>query len=178
MNNFKQTLKRKNMTRESKLKNQGKQNELEEKNKGGRRFTSGLFIQQGGDTYDLLEFYNIFMASNDPTCRAFAMQAFLKVPPYERWREFKRMLGNSWFANHITDWHEELEVKMRSDAIQEIANGCEAKDFTRNKWLAEGKASNTPKTGRPSLDEAKKEDRMQNELRRINPGAFDIVMGK
>ncbi len=149
--------------------------ESNEPDKGGRKFTSGLFLEKGGSTYVLLEFYNIFMASNDPTCRAFAMEALIAVPTYERWAEFQRLMCNTWFAGHIGYWLDELEIKMRSDAIQAIAKGAETKDFTRLKWLAEGRASHTPQAGRPSLAEAKKRESMDNQVRRLNPDADKIL---
>ena len=141
--------------------------------KGGRKQTSGLFRE--GGPYDMLECYNIFLESNDPTCRKFAMQTLIAVPPYERWREFRRLMDNSWFASHIKYWLDELEIKMRSDAIQTIANGCETKDFTRLKWLAEGRASNTPQTGRPSTEEKRHRERMDTDVRRLNPNAHKVL---
>ncbi len=144
---------------------------------GGKPPTSGLFKQKGGDTYDLLEFYQEFMEERDPTCYNFALKMVTGVPEYERWAEFKRLSVNPWFNSYIQRWLEELEVKMRAEALQKIKEGCENKDFPRYKWLAEGRAFNTNKTGRPTKAEVEKQKRMALDLRRINPDAYDIVKG-
>jgi hypothetical protein len=145
--------------------------------KGGKPPTSGLFIQNGGTVYDLDEFYKQFMEIRDPTCYKFALEVFTADPRYERWEEFKRICVNPWFANYIQRWLEELEIKMRSEALQAIKDGCDAKDFPRHKWMAEGKAFHIPKTGKPTKAETQREERMQASLRRTNPDAYEIVKG-
>lgn len=146
-------------------------------NLGGKPPTSGLFKQKGGSVYDLLEFYEEFMELRDPTCYKFALKMLTAVPPYERWEEFQRLCTNPWFYHYIQRWLEELEIKMRSEALQAIKNGCDNKDFPRFKWLAEGKAFNKPKTGAPTKAEKERQARVDVQVRRANPDAYNIVRG-
>lgn len=143
----------------------------------GKPPTSGLFKQKGGTTYDLDEFYGVFMETRDPTCYQFAKIILVAVPLYERWAEFQRLCNNTWFSNYIQRWLVELEVKMRSEAIQRIKEGCDTKDFARYKWLAEGKAFNPGKVGRPTSAEAKHSQRMEAQIRGANPDAHRIITG-
>lgn len=153
-----------------------KQKREKKENRGGKPKTSGLFIQNGGKTYDLLDFYSKYMETRDPTGYKFAQIALTAVPEYERWHHYQQLLANPWFARYIERWNEELEIKMRAEAIQSIKNGCDPKDFPRLRWLAEGKAFSAPKAGRPKKEKAERQSRVQSSLRRLNPNAYEAVL--
>lgn len=142
----------------------------------GRPETTGLFVQEGGTTYDLNVFYDVFLESNDPTCRSFAITAFTEVPERGRWKEFLRMMVNPKFAKWIEEWQEDLEIKMRSEAILKISSGnYDPKDFTRLKWLAEGRASNKPTMGAPTKETKDKRKRLNKGMRGMNPNAGSVL---
>lgn len=144
-------------------------------NKGGRPETSGLFKQNGGDLYDLEEFYTSYMEIADPTGYKFAQEVFTHLPTYDRWGEYTRLLGNPWFSNYIQRWQDELEIAIRSSAIQAIQGGCKGGDFASLRWLAEGKASNPPKSGAPTKGERDRKDAIEGAVRNLNPNAGAII---
>lgn len=146
---------------------------------GGRPPTSGLFKQKNGDKdapYDLEEFYVCFMDSNDPTGYTCALELLVEVPLQERWREWKRLLGNSWFIDNIRNWKDDLEVKVRSSAIKVIASGSDSKSFNSLRWLAEGRPFREIKVGAPTKEERKHEDTILERVsRKINPNASNTI---
>lgn len=143
-----------------------------ERNDPGAPPTSGLFKQKGGNIYDMEIFYNIFMESCDPTGYTCATSCLTKVPVSKRWQEWKRLLSNPWFARSVSEWQEDLEVKMRSAAIKTIAAGTDSKGFNALKWVAEGRPFREIKVGAPTKVAKAKEERIG---RKINTNAFNII---
>ena len=101
----------------------------------------------------------IFIDSDDPTGYTFAMQAF------NSWEHLKHLRTLSWFAPLYDQWLEELEVKMRAEAIRNIVKqSFKDKGTTAAKYIAD--RGWETKRGRPSKDEIEKERKQQAAMRR------------
>ncbi len=157
------------------LKSIGLRNKVDTELSAGRRPTSGLFIQRGGDTYNLEVFYESFLENSDPTGYLCALEVLTEVEKQDRWEEWCRLLGNSWFSFQVERWQHELEVRARANACQAIITGCDPKDFARLRYVAEGKVHNNVKAGRPSQQAQKKEEATKHEITRLNPDAAKIL---
>jgi len=95
-----------------------------------------------------------FMKDADPTGYTTAMRVFGSYPHWERMRR------NKFIGKHIKMWEEELEVKLRSEAIKKMRK---MDSPTAAKWLAtrgwDGGAPNV--RGRPTKDEVTRERKIQ-----------------
>ena len=80
------------------------------------------------------------------------------------WGHWQRMCNNKQLTPHINDWREELELKLRSQAVRDIIDAsAEEKGFQALKWLADkgwGKRS----AGRPTKDATDHNKRMKEKL--------------
>ena len=79
---------------------------------------------------------------------------------------WKHLLKATWFREALEVWNEELDAKLKSEAmtkIREIAAGDDAKALAAAKFIAqqEYKKAAGPKRGRPSNEEV--EGRLQQE---------------
>lgn len=80
---------------------------------------------------------------------------------YAHW---KNLCACAWFKPIVEEWREELEVKLRSQAIREIkAHSTSEKGFQAAKWLAE-KGWEEKKVGGKSKAEQKKEERVTERI--------------
>lgn len=70
------------------------------------------------------------------------------------WKHWIRLQESDYLAPHFQEWRDELEIKMKCDAIDLIREQSEAegKGFQAAKWLAEG-GWDKRKAGRPSKAE-------------------------
>src|SRR5690606_35166214 len=76
--------------------------------------------------------YKIYMQIADITEYEFATKCF------ESWHHFQRVRENNLFTNMFNSWQDELEVKLRSDAIRCMrAHAKTDKGAASAKWLAE-----------------------------------------
>jgi hypothetical protein len=99
-----------------------------------------------------LDIHEIFINSNDPTGYTFAIRAF------DSWEHLKHLRTLSWFNRHYNMWLEELEVKMRADAIRElseIGQTAGSRGITALKYIAD--KGWEKKRGRPSKEEIERE---------------------
>lgn len=145
------------------------------KDKQGRYLTKGLFKE----TCDLKHIKPIYTLSDEPkegfiSAREVYMNANdpseyqVAIDMVGSWEHWKRLCECDWFMECVTRWREELELKLRSNALRSIVNqslkeGKEA--VSAAKYIVEGgwKGSQN-KRGRPSKDEIKREARIQAEL--------------
>ena len=117
---------------------------------GVRGRTSSKALFENG-TYDLIHFHDTFIRLSDPTEYKAAIEL---VGSWQEWERIKR----DWptFNNHITLWKEELDVKLKSEAIERINKLAETEHYQANKWVAEEGYSKQSRAGRPSSREKKK----------------------
>lgn len=101
----------------------------------------------------------LYLAHEDPTEYDFAIKYF------HSWKQWKRITENRECAKFINEWREELELKLRSQAVRDIMNQCvgESGSFQAAKWLAD-RGWDKRGAGRPSKKEAEKEKRMQERI--------------
>lgn len=143
------------------------------KDVGGRMLTQGLFLELGykstavftlddqdkeynGKTYPSLK--RIYLEHEDVTEYDFATTHLLG------WKHWQRICKNKVLGEHVAEWREELELKIRSQAIHDIiATSAEDKGFQAAKWLAE-KGWVKKGAGRPTKDTAEHDARMEQRL--------------
>lgn len=129
----------------------------------GRPLTQSLFLELGynlkyaiftlndedrefkGKTYVSLK--KRYIEMEDITEYAFANKWLLN------WDHWQRLNSNKLLVPYFDKWRYELELLIRSSAIQSIiAESCGEKGFQAAKWLA-GKGWSTRGPGRPSKEE-------------------------
>lgn len=143
----------------------------------GQMITQGLFLEIGytdsayytlededktykGRVYPSLK--KMFLEMEDPTEYSFATEYLLG------WQHWQRICANKQLAKHIAEWREELELKLRSQAIMDIVQmSAEEKGFQAAKWLAE-RGWDKRGVGRPNKDttehDSKMDKRLENEF--------------
>ena len=112
--------------------------------------------EYNGKVYPSL--YVLYMQIGDITEYEFAKACF------EDWTHWKRIRENKLITPHADAWAEELEIKLRSEAIRSMRMQARTdKGGASAKWLAErGWADRT--MGRPSKDAVAKEAAKQNKI--------------
>lgn len=146
-------------------------------NVGGRPQTSGLFkkIPDREDIpdapYDLEVFKQIFLVCGEPSGYMCALEALTEIPEKkDRWAEWKRLFhGNEVLSRCFQEWREELEIYIKAKAAQEIAQGCDPKDFARLKYIKDGNLFDKPKPGRPSKKQSTRQERTKDSVDRSLP---------
>lgn len=148
----------------------------------GHPLTQSLFIEIGyntefavytlddedkdynGITYPSLK--KLYLNHEDPIEYDFANTYLLG------WKHWQRLNANKVLRVHFEEWREELELKLRSQGVQDVINLiAEDKSFQAAKWLADKGWDKRP-AGRPSKAEIEKEKAMQA---RINNEFADDV---
>lgn len=106
----------------------------------------------------LLSLKRLYLEMEDPTEYAFANEYLLD------WDHWQRIKANGLIAKHLEGWQEELELKIRSQAVRDIMNmTADEKSFQAAKWLADrGWEKRAP--GRPSKEEVQRETAMQTRI--------------
>lgn len=138
----------------------------------GNPYTQSLFLELGyGEEaiYTLKEvdyLYNdklypslkkIYLEVADPTEYSFATTYFTG------WRHWQRVCENKIIRKHIDEWREELEVKLRSLAVQKIMLEADKGSYQSAKWLAD-RGWDTRAAGRPTKGEKEKNSRIQEHI--------------
>lgn len=145
------------------------------KDKMSRMITQGLFIETKydqdmavftlededktykGEVYPSLK--RLFLEAEDPTEYIFAKKHLLG------WDHWLKLNGNMVLKREFDKWREELEVSIRSTAVQSIMEESTGdKGFQAAKWLADGKW-NQRGPGRPSKDEVIKRQAIENRVK-------------
>lgn len=106
--------------------------------------------EKDGQTYPSLK--RIYLSYDDPTEWQFVEEVF------GNWRHWERICGNQVLLKYITQWRNELEIKLRSKGIRSVIGLSKDKESAA-KWLAEGKW-NPAGRGRPSKDEVERQKRV------------------
>lgn len=140
----------------------------------GRPLTQSLFLELGYSeyaVYTLKEQDYAYKGKNYPSLK----RLYLKeedVTEYDfackhllGWQHWKRLGENKQIRKHIDEWREELELKIRSQAIKDMQNLCasESGNFSAAKFLADRGWDKRP-VGRPSKLDKEKEDRMADRI--------------
>lgn len=112
----------------------------------GRPITQSMFLEIGytdasiytlkdgdhfwkGKTYPSLK--RLYLEEEDPTEYAFATKYLLN------WKHWQRLGENKIIRKHIDEWREELEMKLRSQAVKEILKSAEMGNMPAARWLAD-----------------------------------------
>ena len=140
----------------------------------GRPLTQSLFLELGYSDYAVytLKEYDypykgkhypslkrLFLNEEDPTEYFFAEKHLLG------WQHWKRLCDNKMIAKHIEEWREELELKIRSQAVKDMMNLCasESGNFSAARYLANREWEKRP-AGRPSKVEKEKHLRIEERI--------------
>lgn len=140
----------------------------------GRPLTQSLFLEIGysdfavytlkeydheynGKTYPSLK--KLYLKEEDPTEYVFAEKHLLG------WQHWKRLCENKLIRKHVDEWREELELKIRSQAIKDMMNLCASENgnFSAAKFLAD-RGWEKRAAGRPSKAEKERQDRIEDRI--------------
>jgi hypothetical protein len=138
----------------------------------GHPLTQALFLEVGyGDAaiYTLKEedyeyegkmypsLKRLYIRESDPTEYQFAVKYLLN------WKQWQRLCENKLTRKHIDEWREELEVKLRCAAVQELIKDSKKGKILASKWLADrGWAQRG--AGRPSKADVESEKVFQSRV--------------
>lgn len=111
--------------------------------------------EHDGTTY--LSMKRLYLEFEDPTEYEFANSVLLG------WKHWQRMCENKVIRKHIDEWREELEVKLRSQAIRDAIQEAKKGHFQAAKWVAD-RGWSTRGAGRPSKAEIEKEKSIQAKI--------------
>ncbi len=152
----------------------------------GLPLTQGLFLEVGYNTdyaiYTLKDrdheykghlypsLKALYLKEGDPTEYLFADKYLLG---YQHW---KRICNNKLLLQYIQEWREELEIKLRAEAVRALINmtSSENGNFQAAKFLAD-RGWDKNKVGRPSKEELEKraaigrkvDDEFKADIRRL-----------
>lgn len=90
----------------------------------------------------------LYLECNDPTEYVFATKYLWG------WDHWQRLLGNKPIMDEVLKWRDELEVKLRAEAVKSIID-MSGDSFAAAKWAADGHWN--VKQGRPTKAEARRE---------------------
>ncbi len=109
--------------------------------------------------FSLQEFRKVFIEMEDPT--EYRPAIFL-VADWLVWRNFKR----DWplFRREVEQWKEEVDMKLRSKAIQSIITSAKEGSVQASTYLANAKY--ITKKGRKTKEDKAKEDRIKATIQR------------
>lgn len=148
---------------------------IEYKDKMGRWITQGLFHEMSFGSFrqtfeppftlaDYKEGYRSmkqeYLEIGDPTEYTFAIQVL------GSWDHWKQLCSSKWFSEHVENWREELELKLRAEGIKklrEIAKGNSNISSSAAKFLAD--KGWDLKRGRPSKAEIERKNKMNSKIK-------------
>ena len=140
----------------------------------GRPLTQSLFLEIGYSDYAVYTLkendheYNgkkypslkqLYLEMEDVTEYFFASKYLLG------WKHWKRLKENKALKPHFNEWAEELEVRIRAQAIRDIisASANEQGGFQAAKWLAD-RGWDKKAVGRPTKNDKEREDRIADRI--------------
>jgi hypothetical protein len=154
---------------------------------GGRRYLRALFFEESDNLSSVMytlkredhlgypSLFRLYMETGDITEYKFAN---LHLDGWPHWAE---LAGQDWFQPYVTAWRYELELKLRSQALEtilKVANEpSHISSYQANKYILEAnwKPAGASKRGRPTKDEVKAEITAQAaSLSQINEDAERI----
>ena len=122
----------------------------------GRYLTQSLFYEYAGKgapftlkPYDhdgSVSMKQLYLAANDPTEYKFAIEVL------GSWEHWQKLISSDWFHSYVAAWRDELEVKLRSEAIVSIHKQAN-ENVSAAKWIAEKQYAQKGKVGRPTKEE-------------------------
>lgn len=130
--------------------------------------TRKLFKQFNDEgTEDLDEWRKIFVEASDPTEY---QAALLLVGSWKEWCRFKK----DWkaFNDIVDDWVQEVEIKIRSEAIRDLAQSGEA---SAQKWIAEGRYKQRT-AGKPTKAQVERAARIEAGIEKETDEEVDRVL--
>lgn len=104
-----------------------------------------------------LSLKKLYLDMADPTEYDFA-EAYLCG-----WRHWKRLVENQVIGKHIEEWREELEQKLRAQAVRGMASAAATGNYQAIRWLAD-RGWNTRGAGRPSKADVERETRIEEKI--------------
>lgn len=123
--------------------------------------TEAVFTLKDQDhTHDGKEYISLkrlYLEFKDPTEYEFANTVLMG------WKHWQRMCENKVIRKHIDEWREELEVKLRSQAIRNAVVMANSGHFQAAKWVADRGWSGRG-AGRPTKAEVEHEKKIQSRL--------------
>lgn len=123
-------------------------------------------VLENGDV--IKSFKQIYLSLNDPTEHLIATEVLTSL---DHWRQLSK---SSWMGNIIESYREELEIKMRCEAIKHVARQSED-STSAAQFLAQGKWK--LQRGRPSKEEKelalKIEARIEDEVEELYSRAIN-----
>lgn len=137
----------------------------------GRPLTQGLFLEINYSPYAI---YSIddwdkeYKGNTYPSLkRAFLEEADIGEYNFATkyllgWKHWKRMNDNKLLREHFDEWREELEIKIRSEAIKTLVEDM-SDNFQAIKWLAE-RGWEKKGVGRPKKFDVEKENNIRQRI--------------
>lgn len=113
----------------------------------------------------LISLRSLYIEAGDPTEYLFA------ILHLGGWSHWKKMLGCKDIATAVEDWREELEIKIRSEAIVQMADNALAGQFQASKYFAD-KGWDLRKAGAPSKAEKAGQKKRDTKLAKVVEGDF------
>lgn len=105
-----------------------------------------------GKTYPSAK--RLFLEIGDPTEYEFATKYFLG------WKHWKRICENKQLSEHINQWREELEMKLRSEAVRQTMTMARNGSYQAAKFMVDrGYAKR--QAGRPTAADIEREVKFQ-----------------
>lgn len=120
--------------------------------------------EHNGRVYPSLK--RLYLECSDPTEYSFAKEHLLG------WSHWQRMCENKVIFRHIQEWRDELEVKLRSQAIMDAISEARKGHFQAAKWVAD-RGWSTRGAGRPSKADVEHEKKVQARI--DNEYSGDVV---
>lgn len=108
----------------------------------------------------------LYMEVGDPTEYAFASQYFLG------WKHWKRICENQAILKHVTQWREELEMKLRSEAVFQAMKMARNGSYQAAKFMID-RGYVKRGAGRPSTEEVEREKKFQANIE--NEYSADVI---
>lgn len=101
----------------------------------------------------------LYLKEEDPTEYSFATKYLLG------WQHWKRLCENKAISKHVEEWREELELKIRSQAVRDMVNMCASENgnYSAAKFLAD-RGWDKRAAGRPSKKDKEAHLRMEERL--------------
>ena len=128
---------------------------------GGRYLTQSMFLEvnyEPNATFTLKDndhewngviypsLKRLYIEFEDPTEYDFANTYLLG------WKHWQKLIGNKMLLNHVQEWREELEFKLRAKGVKNMMLSAAQGNYQASKWLVE-RGWDVRGAGRPSKAE-------------------------
>lgn len=134
-----------------------------------------VFTLADEDKGSFLSMKKLYLTIADPTEYAFALYTF------SSWQHWEKLTRIKWFLDHLEGWRDELEVKLRSQAVSKmvrIADSSANQALQANKFLVDrGWVDKKNPRGRPSKAEKERIKKQDDLVKTQVDEDFDRVIG-